>query len=60
LSLDGVGKEAVEPILAVSHVEVDAGIVAPINMGFATLARTLIDCKVLFRTEILYCLKLTF
>jgi hypothetical protein len=44
LPFDGVGKKAVESVLAVAHVEVDAGVVAAFDMGFAafwTLTRTL-------------------
>lgn len=38
LSLNWVRKKAIEPIFAVSHIEVDAWIVATINMNFCTLA----------------------
>lgn len=38
LSLDGVRKKTVETVFAVSHVKVDAWIVATINMHFSTLA----------------------
>jgi hypothetical protein len=60
LSFDGVGKKAIESILTISHIEMNAGVIASINMGFPTLARALINCKILLRAEVLYCLKLTF
>lgn len=55
LPLDGVGKEAVEAVLAVSHVEMNAGVKAAIDVLLATLGRvgTFIDCEVLVRTEVL-------
>jgi len=37
LSLDGVRKKTVEAIFTVSHVKMDAWIVATINMHFSTL-----------------------
>ena len=58
LSFDGVREEAVEAILAVPHVEVDAGIVAPINMElsafgalFPDLSCAFADREVLIRAE---------
>lgn len=60
LSLDGVGEEAVESVLAVSHVEVDAGVVAAVHMGFAALAGALADGEVLLGTEVFYGLQLGF
>lgn len=58
LPLDGVGEEAVEAILAVAHVEVDAGVVAPLNMelaalltGVAILRLAFADCEVLIGAE---------
>jgi hypothetical protein len=38
LPLDGVREKAVKTVFAVAHVEVDAGIVAAIDMRFAALA----------------------
>lgn len=60
LSLDGVGEEAVEAVLAVSHVEVDAWVVAAIDMGLAALTGALVDCEVLFGAEVFYGLQLSF
>lgn len=60
LSLDGVGEEAIEAILAVAHVEVNAGVVAAIDMMLATLARALVYCEVLLRAKVLNGLKLSF
>ena len=58
LSFDGVREEAVEAVLAVPHVEVDAGIVAPINMElsalgalFPDLSCAFADREVLIRAE---------
>jgi hypothetical protein len=61
LSFDGVGEEAVEAVLAVAHVEVDAGIVATIGMclaalGFLALCSSslaFIDCEILISAHIL-------
>ena len=58
LSFDGVGEEAVEAVLAVAHVEVDAGIEAPFNMELSALGTLLsvlslafADREVLIRAE---------
>lgn len=58
LPLDGVREKTVEAILAVAHVEVDAGVEASFNMKFATLLSELsvgtgafADSKVLISTE---------
>jgi hypothetical protein len=62
LSSEGMGEVAAESILAVSHVVVDAGIKAPVDMFFATvlLAFAFFDCKVLVGAEVLDHFKLTF
>lgn len=67
LSLDGVREEAVEAVLAIAHVEVDAGVKASFNMEFAALgsllgrgSRTFIDCEILVGAEVFDTLKLTF
>jgi hypothetical protein len=39
LPLDGVRKKAVETVFAVAHIEVNAGVVATINMCFSALGR---------------------
>ena len=64
LSLDGVREEAIEAILAVAHVEVDAWVEAPFNMELATLladlsvgALAFADSKVLICTETFYLLE---
>ena len=58
LSFDGVREEAVEAILAVAHVEVDAGVEASVDVIFSTLGRllslrvgTFVDCEVLVCAE---------
>ena len=38
LPFDGVGEKAVEAVLAVSHVEVDAGVVAAFNVKFSAFS----------------------
>jgi hypothetical protein len=38
LSFDGVGEKAVESVFAVAHVEVDAGVIASVNMRFTAFA----------------------
>ena len=55
LALDGVREEAVEAVLAVSHVEMNAGVEAAIDVLFAAAGRVgaFIDCEVLVRTEVL-------
>lgn len=66
LALDGVREKAVKSILAVSHVEVDAGIEASIHMKFAAFgfglsrSRAFIHCEVLVCTQVLDSLKLLF
>lgn len=60
LSLDGMGEETIEAILAISHVEMDTGVVAAVHMGFAALAGTLVDGEILFGTEVFYRLQLGF
>ena len=67
LPLDGVGEEAVEAVLAISHVEVNAGVVAAIDMDLTTFwalltigGLTLADCKVLICTKILDLFQLSF
>jgi hypothetical protein len=67
LSLDGVREEAVEAVLAIAHVEVDAGVEASFDMHFAALRSllgwgswTFIDCKILVRTKVFDALKFTF
>ena len=68
LSFDGVGKKAVEAVLAVAHVEVDARVEAAIGVVFAVLAGSLlpvgagalVDCKVLIGTEVLDIFQLVF
>lgn len=54
LSFDRVREEAVEAVLAVAHVEVDAGVEASIDVVFTTFGRLLplgvrafVDCEVL-------------
>ena len=54
LSFDGVRKKAVEAILAIAGVEVDAGIVDSFHMGLMVLAKltfltsgAFVDCEVL-------------
>ena len=56
LSANGVGKKAVEAILAVSHIEMNARVVASIDMVLVALSsvRALVDCKVLICTVILH------
>lgn len=56
LSANGVGEEAVEAILAVSHVEMNARVVASIDMVLVALGRVraLVDCKVLICTVTLH------
>ena len=53
LALDGVREEAVEAVLAVAHVEVDARVVAAVDVLLVALSRTrtLVDCEVLFGAE---------
>ena len=60
LALDRVREEAVEAILAVTHVEVDAWIEASVHMVLAAFLRvvTFIHCEILVRTEILHRLQL--
>jgi hypothetical protein len=67
LSLDGVGEKAVEAVLAVAHVEVDAGIVATLNMelsAFGALrslsSRTFVYRKVLVCAQVLNLVQLVF
>ena len=67
LPFDGVREMAVEAVFAVSHIEVDARVVASINMVLAallsdlsTLALAFADSKVLVGTEILDALKFSF
>jgi hypothetical protein len=60
LSFDGVGEEAVEAVLAVAHVEMDAGVEAALHVRLVALGSVgaLVDCEVLVRTEVLYHLQL--
>lgn len=60
LSLDGVGEEAVEAVFAVAHVEVDAGVVAAIDVVLAALAGTLVYREVLLRAKVFDGLELGF
>lgn len=67
LPLDGVREEAVEAVLAVAHVEVNAGVVASVDVDLSTLrillpvlALALADCKVLVGAKILDLLQLSF
>ncbi len=66
LALDRVREKAVEAILAVSHVEVDAGIEASIHMKFAAFRlglsrpRAFIHSEVLVGAQVLDSLKLLF
>lgn len=67
LSLDRVRKKAIEAIFAVSHIEVDARIVATINMNFSalglavrTLSLAFTDSEVLVRAESFDGLKFVF
>ena len=62
LTLDGVGEEAVEAVLAVAHVEVDAGVEAAFDMGLLALfcAVALVDCEELVSAEVLYHFQLRF
>lgn len=60
LPLDGVREEAVEAIFAVPHVEVNAGVVASVDVDLpalrvllSVLALALADCEVLVRAKIL-------
>jgi len=51
-----VGEEAVEAILAVSHVEMNAWVIASIDVILVALSsvRALVDCEVLICTVILH------
>jgi len=62
LSANGVWEEAVEAILAVSHVEMNARVVASIDVVLVALGRVraLVDCKVLICTVILHEIQLWF
>lgn len=62
LSFDGVGEEAVEAVLAVPHVEVDAGVEAALHVGLLALVgrAALVDCEELVRAEVLNHLQLGF
>lgn len=67
LSLDGVREKAVEAIFTIPHVEVNAGVVASIDMDLAALgvlltilALALADCEVLVGTKIFDLLQLSF
>ena len=62
LSPKGMGEVAAESILTVSHIIVDAGVKAPVDVFFATvlLAFAFFDCKVLVGAEVLDHFKLTF
>jgi hypothetical protein len=55
LSLDGVGEEAVEAVLAVAHVEMDAGVEAAVDVLLHAFhgAAAFIDGEVLISTQIL-------
>jgi hypothetical protein len=56
LSANGVGEEAVEAILAVAHVEMNARVVASIDVRLVALTRgrAFVDCKVLICAVILH------
>jgi hypothetical protein len=56
LPANGVGEETVEAVLAVSHVEMNAGIVASIDVISVALGgvRALVDCKVLICAVVLH------
>ena len=67
LSLDGVREKAIEAVLAVTHVEVNAWVEAPFNMELATLladlsvgALAFADGKVLISTKTFNLLKFSF
>lgn len=47
LPLDGVGEKAVEAVLAVPHVEMDAGVETTFHVGLLALVRgvALVDCE---------------
>lgn len=62
LSLDGVGEEAVEAVLAVAHVEVDAGVEAAFNVHFLALGGSLafVDREVLVGAQVLDLVQLSF
>ena len=70
LSFDGMGKKAVEAVFAVSHIEVNAGVEASIDMLLATLgslrslrirsSRAFIHCKVLVGAQSLDVFQLHF
>lgn len=62
LSLDGVGEEAIESVFAISHVEMNAGVEAPLHVGLGALPGVvaLVDREVLVRAEVLNHLQLRF
>lgn len=60
LPLDGVREEAVEAVLAVAHVEVDARVVAPVHVVLPALAGALVHREVLLRAEVFDGLELGF
>jgi hypothetical protein len=60
LSFDGMREETVESVLAVAHVEMDAGVVAAVDVGFTALAGALIHCEVMLRAKVFYGLQLCF
>jgi hypothetical protein len=62
LALDGVGEEAVEAVLAVPHVEVNARIVASLHVVLEAFSLTgaFVDCEVLVRAQILDIFQLVF
>lgn len=62
LSLDGVGEEAVEAVLAVAHVEMDARVEATLNVHFFALGGFLafVDREVLVCAQVLDLVQLSF
>lgn len=62
LSSEGVGEVAAESIFTVSHVVMNAGVKASVDVFFATvfLAFAFIDCKVLVGAEVLDHFELAF
>lgn len=55
LSFDGVREEAIEAVLAVAHVVVNAGVEGAVDVVLVAdgVAGALVDCEVLFRAEVL-------